>query len=218
MRDLLKSAAFVLLFAAVPAFADVVTFNLEGNVATSVSGSYTSLSQTVDGVTMTVTRAGGTPFDIADLSSTVASSYGWGSSSLSSFYDTSNSPFVFTFSQPVSSFSVQLGDLDVDYDTQSGTAYSGPNGTGTALGTFGGTWGDGDLSLGDAPETDSISAAGIESVVFMGGSVAYPNSLYYDNITVTVPNTAATPEPGSLLLLLTGTGGLAGLRLRRRRA
>lgn len=215
MLKIARFGASLLLFAAIPAFADVVTFNFEGIAATNDTGAFTSLSQTVDGVTMTVTRVGGNAFDIGNLSGLIPAGDGWGTSTLSPFFDASNSAFIFTFSQAVSTFSVQVGDFDADSDTQSGTAFSGANGTGTNLGTFGGTWGAGDISS-DTPETDSISAAGIMSVVYIGGSADFPNSLYYDNIMVTT--NAATPEPGSILLLLTGAGGFAGLRLRRRSA
>ena len=218
MLKIAKLGASLLLFAAIPAFADVVTFSFEGLADTNSSGAYTSLSQTVDGVTMTVTRVGGNHFDIWDLSSNMPSADGWGSSSLSPFSDTSNSAFIFTFSQAVSAFSVQVGDFDGDADTQFGTAYSGANGTGSALGTFGGTWGDGDLGAGTLPETDGISVAGINSIVFIGGSSGFPNSLFYDNIMVTTNSVSPVPEPSSLLLLLTGAGGFAGMRLRRRSA
>jgi hypothetical protein len=219
MSKIARFGACLLLFAAIPAFADMVTFNFEGLADTSDTGHYTSLSQTVDGITMTVTRVGGNHFDIINLSSSMPSADGWGSSSLSPFFDTSNSAFIFTFSQPVSAFSVQVGDFGADFDTQSGTAFSGANGTGTALGTFGGTWGDGDLGngTGTLPETDSISAAGIGSIVFIGGSSVGPSSLFYDNIMVST-NTSTTPEPSSVLLLLTGAAGFAGVRLRRRTA
>jgi hypothetical protein len=217
MLKFARLGAALLLFAAIPAFADVVTFSFEGLADTGGTGHYTSLSQTVNGVTMTVTRVGGNHFDISDLSSFMPSSDGWGSSSLSPFSDASNSAFIFTFSQTVSAFSVQVGDFDGDSDAQSGTAYSGANGTGSVLGTFGGMWGDGDLGGGTPPETDSISAAGIESIVFIGGSPDFPNSLYYDNIMVTT-SVSAVPEPSSVLLLLTGAGGFAGMRLRRRSA
>jgi hypothetical protein len=217
MIKLLKLGASLLLLAAIPAFADVVTFNFEGLAATS-GGFYTSLPITVDGVTMTVTRVGGNHFDIANLSGSIPSADGWGSSTLSPFFDTSNSAFIFTFSQPVSAFSIQLGDFDGDSDTQTGTAFSGANGTGSALGTFGGTWGLGNLGSGDPPQTNGISAAGILSVEFIGGSPSFPNSLYYDNVIVTTASTSAVPEPGSIVLLLTGASGLAGLRLRRRSA
>lgn len=203
------------LFAAMPVLADTVTFNFEGLADTGETGAYTSLSQTVNGVTMTITRVGGNAFDIANLSGTMPSSSGWGSSSLDPFVDTSNSAFIFSFSQPVSSFSVQIGDFGGDFDTESGTAYSGMSGTGTVLGTFSGTFGDGDL-LTDPPVTDGISVAGIESVVYIGGSPEFPNSVYYDNIMVNT--SSVTPEPSSILLLLTGLGSAVGLRLRRRSA
>jgi len=213
MTRIARFAGLLLLGSAVSAFADNVTFNFENHAATSGDGDLTTFSQTVNGVTMTVTRVGGNAFDLEDLS---ASTPSWGSSSLSPFFDVSNSAFIFTFSQPVSAFSIQVGDFDGDSDTESGTAFSGPNGTGSALGTFTGAWGARDLGNGDLPETDSISTAGIESIVFIGGSSDFPNSLYYDNVMVTTNASTATPEPGSLLLLLTGAGGIAGLRLRRR--
>lgn len=215
MFSIARLGASLLLLAAAPAFADA-TFTFEGLAATS-GGAYTTLSQTVNGVTMTVTRVGGNHFDIADLTPYMPSSAGWGSSSLDPFSDVSNSAFIFSFSQPVSSFSIQLGDFGADFDTETGTAFSGANATGGVLGTFGGTWGAGDLAT-DLPETDSISAAGIMSIEFIGGSSSYPNSVYYDNVTVTTSSVSAVPEPSSILLLLTGASGVAGLRFRRRSA
>ncbi len=46
---------------------------------------------------------------------------------------------------------------------------------------------------------------------------SYSSNLIIDDITVTTPNTAATPEPASLTLAAIGALGLAGYRLRQRK-
>ena len=189
-----------------------VTYNFEDQPDTS-GGALTSITENSGGLTMTVTRQGGAVFDIANLSADIPSTTNWGHSTLSPFADTSANAFIFTFSKAISSFSVQLGDFDADFDTETLTAYSGANGTGSVLAVGTGTWGNGDISI-NPPGTDSVAANGIFSVLVIGGSPAFPNSLYYDNVTVNTSGTI-TPEPASVSLLLGGLG-IAGLALRRR--
>jgi hypothetical protein len=60
---------------------------------------------------------------------------------------------------------------------------------------------------GDDPVLLSVSAPVIRSIRFVGGSTGFPNSIYFDNLTVIVP------APGALALL-----SLAALAPRRRRS
>lgn len=182
--------------------AAVVTYNFEGQpLATGI----TSLNDTQGGITLTVTRQSNGVFDVSDINSFLGpSKASWGFRTLSPFTDTSAKAYIFSLSAAVSSFSVELGDFGQDSDTWSLTAFSGPGGTGTNLGNVNGSWGTQDLSI-TAAQVASISAAGIVSVVAIGGSTSFPMSLYWDNVSV---NTAAAgiPEPGTMVLL---GGGLA---------
>ena len=99
------------------------------------------------------------------------------------------------------------------------TAFSGPNHTGSNLGstsvsypiTLGFTFqGDG------AVRTVTINAAGIQSLTLSSGG-PFPGTLYYDNIVVDTA-VAPVPEPASMLLLGTGLAGGVLVRRRTRRS
>ncbi len=212
----------VLLFATGSARADIV-FGFEDQTASSMfgnhPGAYTTLTETVSGLTLTLTRQGVTAPGTFDIFNTTTASGSfpavWGTRTLDPFgTETSNTPFVANFSSKISSFSMQYGDFGDDADTGSIMAFSGPNGTGTLLASNTDFYGL--KSLPDQFDTFGVSAAGIQSVVFIGGSPSFPNSVYYDNLTVTLSPTAI-PEPASLTLLGLGAAGLA-LRSWRRRA
>jgi len=197
------------LFMAGALSAGPITFDLES----LGQGDYTTVSSTVGGVTMTITRQSGLTFSITDTSA--FSSPGpaaFGTRTLSPFNDTSNSAFIFTFSSAINSFSIQLGDYAGDFDTWSVTAFNGAGGTGTNLGGTSGTWGNGDFGLGDPAQTAALNQAGMRSVVVMGGSTDFPNSLYYDNVIV--DTTSNVPEPATLLMIPSGLAALAFLRRR----
>jgi hypothetical protein len=59
----------------------------------------------------------------------------------------------------------------------------------------------------------TLTAAGINSIRFIGGSTSFPNSLYVDNISATLGS--AVPEPHAALLLALG---LAGVCVQRRKS
>src|SRR4029077_7335422 len=90
-------------------------------------------------------------------------------------------------------------DAGGDTDDATLAAYSGTGGTGTLLDSASGHHG------GEFPVnvlTLSVAASGINSVVFIGGSPSFPNSLNYDNITVETSNeVGAVPEPSTVALL-----------------
>ena len=207
--------ATALLFTAVQAQAAPITYDFESE-ATTAGGALTALVLTEGGLTMTLVRELSTPFDIDNLSSFVALGVpaSWGSRSLDPFVaEESPTAFIADFSTPISSFTIAAGDFTPsDIDFLQIQAYSGPNATGALLSTF--------LSplccFGPGPAlafqfiTGGVTGANIASVRFIGGSTLFPNSMYYDNITVD-----AVPEPASLLLL--GTGLAGGVRRWRKR-
>jgi hypothetical protein len=192
--------------------ATIITFDLESSTATFSSppsssrpGALTSLLLTNSGVSLTITRQNGTAFDLVsntgDQSGKPAS---WGNISLDPFFDPSNSGWIFTFSQPVFGFSVQLGDYGQDADTATLTAYSGPSGTGTNLASSLDNYSTQALPVFD---TASVAANGTMSVTLNGtsDSPGFNNSVFLDNIVLTMPSSVTTvPEPRAATLLLGG--------------
>jgi hypothetical protein len=133
----------------------------------------------------------------------------------------SGNPLVINFSQPVSNVSIQFGDFDQDNDTETMTAFSGPNGTGANLGSSTVFYpSNRDISNGDsAVATLGVNANGISSVVitspFDATNNPFPFSIYFDNLAIGAA--ATVPEPSTLALLAAGSLALMGYRLRRRR-
>jgi hypothetical protein len=206
----MRRALTLLLLSATILPATTILYNFEDRVATGSSGALTSLTESSSVLDLTVTRQSGTAFDIGNLSGSIPASYSWGHSTLSPFANTSAAAFIFTFSAPISSFSVQVGDFGVDYDTEILRAYTGARATGSVVATGTGVWGGQDLSAGDSPATDSVSGTAFLSVLVLGGSKGFPNSLYYDNIMVT-PDPVITPEPASMVMSLAGVAAIAVL-------
>src|SRR5689334_21775448 len=101
--------------------ADVLTFDLEKQTATFISppamgrtGVLTSLTIPNSGVTLTITRDKGSPFDIVSNTGNQAGKpASWGINSLDPFIEPSNC-WIFNLSQPVTAFSLQLGDYGED--------------------------------------------------------------------------------------------------------
>ncbi len=116
--------------------------------------------------------------------------------------------FLASISGGASFVSVDLGDYGFDSDTLYLRAYDSLSNL-LASTSF-------DFGTTEGMQTLSVSAAGIDHVVF-GGSGVNGSSVYADNFTFTGGGGNAVPEPSTWALMLAGFGGL-GAALRRRRA
>ncbi|HZL38378.1 MAG TPA: hypothetical protein VFC78_23900, partial [Tepidisphaeraceae bacterium] len=169
------------------------TYDFENQPATS-NGGLTSLSLTNNGLTVTIDRVGQS-FDTANISSLGSTSV-FGQRTLAPTPPGTNF-FNVNFSQPVSNFSVQMGDFGTNVsDSLSLTAFAGPNGTGANLGTSSAT-----LPLTSASTmsftTLQISKPGIESVQYTGGTSGDPNSVFSDNYSATTNPTGNNGAGGT---------------------
>ena len=206
------TAALLCLGSATAALADTTNFNFETSIPTT-GGAITGLSITQGGLTMTITRPGST-FDIINTGSSFPLS--WGTRALDPFaHFDSATPFNANFTLTLSSISIDMGDFTPsDLDTLSLVAYTGLDGTGSIVGSS--TTDCCGAGSGFMFSTLTVTGAGIRSVRFIGGSAAFPNSIYYDNINVTFAQGPSIPEPATMLLLGSGLVGLAA-KVRKRR-
>lgn len=209
LRRVIPITIIVGFLAAMPSIglADTITFNLEGQ---AVIASTTSISDTQNGLTLSVHRQDNGSFSIEDLTPFVPAGFAFGSRTISNF----NGPFVapgstlvLNFSAPLTGGSISFGDFDGDDDSPvTLTAFSGLNGTGANLGgasvayPIGLDFGtQGNAAIG----TLTVSATGIQSVTISSGG-PFPGSLFFDNIVATTTTTPVVPEPGSVVLLGSG--------------
>lgn len=191
--------------------ANAQLFDFEGEVATgSNSGGYSTLTMVNGAQTLTITRVGGTAFDVVENTGSQAGKpANWGMNSLSPFFDYTGGAFICDFAVGINSFSVDVGDyVPSDDDEVTLSAYTGAGGTGTFLGSIT------DTLPGDSPTFDfkaiTMSFGGSPaamSIVMSGGSGGFPQSLFWDNI-----NVSTVPEPTTFAVL-----GLGALALRRKR-
>jgi hypothetical protein len=210
LRSLIVATALV--FTAVQAQAALITYDFEGEAATT-DGALTVLVLTEGGVTMTLDRELDAVFDVSNISGRPAS---YGNRSLDPFFmEESATAFIADFSTLISSFSLDAGDFtNSDIDFLRIEAYSGANATGVLVDVFVSppccAFGGGFQGL-----SGGVAGANIASVRFIGGSFFFPNSMYYDNITINTIDEQVVPEPASLLLL--GSGLVGGVRRWRKR-
>jgi len=216
------AAAMGLLFMMSAGPASAVSFDFESEpVVTTQDGSLTSLTMTVDGLTVVITRSSGASFDVLDATAggfPDAYPDTWGDQALSpSANKTLDDFFIATFSESVVFFSLESGDFGRDADDIFLEAFSGVDGTGASLGMDSTTWnGDFGLNPGDPSDPPAVLAVGSEegfrSVTFYGRGpdAEFLFTTYFDNFTATT-----VPEPSTALLL--GLG-LVGIAVGRRRA
>lgn len=193
-----------------------ITFGFETLDATSgISftpfwpGSLTSVSETIDGLTVEVTRLDedgneGVPFDIHDFVGWSPAPDSWGNRALSPFNDVVLSAFVLRFSELITSFSVEFGDYGADDDTATIEAFDDD---GNFVNSDSVNYGLQNIEFDEVGTLSVFSKTPIRTVYLNGTSGAGNNSLYWDNVTVEV-----VPEPATLAAL-----GLGVLALRRRR-
>lgn len=186
-----------------------VTFDFESEPAEE---NVTSMLLVKDGLALTITRSGIT-FRVGQR---IGFPPSWGTQALSP-WDTQGSayrpePFILDFSTPITSATIDMGDFGEDQEVLTVEAYSGLGKTGALLDTDSRTL----IPVGKQFDffTLSVAANSIGSLAVVGGGQTYPNSVFYDNITVT-----PVPEPTSLaslgFSLLLGTGIVLAGRWRR---
>jgi hypothetical protein len=195
-------------------------FDLE-NYTPAAPGGYNtfsfgqSASQTVGGLTMSLTPASGITLGLADES--VFSYLGLpvadvGHQSAFDFgFGASTGQIYANFSAAISDFSLMAYKL-AGPETREITinAYSGLNGTGTLLGTVSGTFGGPNYSA------QTFSLTGLSGAQSFGFNAATRGNTWFDNFSATVAIGGAVPEPANWALIIGGFG-LIGAASRRRR-
>jgi hypothetical protein len=192
---------------AIPTAAQATPFDFE---SLPVAISTSSVTQTVDGLTLTVHRFDSRDFTLTSLLGAVPA---FGSRTIGNNLSPQgpNQDMIFSFSAPVVAMSISFGDFFGDDDrTVTMTPFVGPDATGSSRSGVSTVYpaflhflvqGDGAIR--------SLALASVGGVTFQSVVVSIQGDpLFFDNVTAT-----AVPEPASILLI--GTG-LAGLSLRRR--
>lgn len=208
MRLLLCSA---LLALALAPQANAVSFTFEEFAATrttgAATGGYSSLQSTSGGLTVTIQRVQNkttpgnyTPAEIFnfDVRSFSPAPAGWGARSLDPTFNLAANPnddntwWLASFSQPLSSISVEMTDFSPYEDTLSLRAFTGVDASGAAL-----TAATPVAANVDTPDFATISFASdtaFRSVLFRASDRLNSNGNLVDNLNATVANAICDPE------------------------
>jgi len=204
------------------ALASPIVFDLEDQAQTGFNGgALTSLTLTHPQLSMTITRPGApSQFDIYDVNDIENATFpgDWGVRSISPWYSNAGTAFVANFDRPVRSVSIDMGDFGGDPDDLFIEAYSGIDAAGMMVQSATAMLPEGGSAFTEATLTVAAPTPEIWSVRFRGGTESFstpfgtfsiPNSVYYDNFTIAVPE----PTTG-VMLLLAMIGGLSAVRRR----
>ncbi|MEO1617074.1 MAG: hypothetical protein AAFV88_14580 [Planctomycetota bacterium] len=163
-----------------------------------------------DGIEMTISHENGIVFSVNERTGDLFRAQ-FDRQALSAFNGVNGvadpGAFLLDFDRVLDSITVEMGDIGGDEDALVLEAYDAAGGTGNLIGRTTGILPAGGSSFGF--DTLSVGGGEIRSVRMIGGSAAFPNSVFYDNIAVT-----AIPEPSFAIVLACG-GVLAGLRRKR---
>jgi hypothetical protein len=220
----IAAGAAVLALSAGTAQAQTINFDFEDQANTwnpppARPGALVSFPYAKSGLTLTISRNQTSPFDIvnnANVSENQVKVAAFGARSLDPFVVLAgNDFFIFNLSSPVSSITLDYGDYGGDTDTGTLTAFAGANGTGANLGSDSNTFSSSVATtfntLTVTTGTNNISSFTVSSV----GSSGFNQSIFLDNIRVTIAGAAAAPEPGTVALL--APLALIGITTARRR-
>jgi hypothetical protein len=164
--------------------ARVININFESQ---QVFAGYQTLDIGIDGMLIEIKR--NERFDIFNTTILAGHPPEFGSRSLRPFQLAGNTPIIINFPVPVIGVSCDIGDGDNDIDTLMLKAYSGLDGTGVLRASDTQTLPSNNGSF--SYRTLRVAAAGIRSIVLLGGSPQAPHSVYYDNLKLTLtPNSS----------------------------
>ena len=195
-----------IVFLCAPTMASIV-FDFENQAQTGFSaGALTSLQLSSGGLTIEITRPGDpSRFDIYDVNDignpTLPGS--WGVRSISPWFSNAGTAFVVNFDQPVQFVSIDMGDFGQDPDDLILEGFAGPDASGVLLDQATDQLPGGGVDFTQSTLSVETVAPSIQSIRVMGGTESFetpfgtfsiPNSVYYDNLFVVVP------EPTSLAL------------------
>ncbi len=198
-----------------------VVFDFEDQPNTGFdNGALTSLTLDGDVLQLTITRPGDpNQFDVYDVTEIENPTFpaSWGVRSLSPWFSNDGTAFVGTFDRPVMSVALDMGDFGGDPDDLLLQAFDGVDATGTLLteASFQLPEAFGSADFTEARLSVDAGAPLIQSIRFIGGTESWetplgtfevPNSVYYDNIAVVIP------EPSTALLLSLGLLALGARR------
>lgn len=193
-----------------------VTFDFEeisGN-RNRDAGDYSALTVEAEGIFAIVTRTSGERFTVWNSEGHDVPS-AWGAKHLSpTFRLTEDDYLIMSFSEPLSSVTVEFGDYGQDHDLAEVYAYSEHLGEGELLDAVTGDMGESDMRWDDPTSLTVFAQPGDEiwSIRFRGGEDPFYQSTFIDNIVVNM-----VPTPGVLATMGLACAAAAH-RLRRRSA
>lgn len=221
---LILPLTFSSLLVDAPARAATFEFDFENQTPAALDAAqFTSLTINKGSLSATFTRPNNTAFSITDISPissggpcvVVCAPASWDERTLSPFVaEAVDDYFIVQFSQVVSAVSIEAGDRNVDSDVAKLELYDS---AGTILDSTS------QSQLGQASIPSDIISLNlsrttneVSSIRLYGGSSPDFNSLFWDNLTVTIIDQQTTSVPAPLPLLGAGIAFGYSRKIRRR--